>query len=121
MYEKDEYKATKGEISVLLNELNDQISVNEVMKSALCEWICEKVTAIDEACDNNNEQVAEQASESLQTIFSRFNGSICQVDDAFTILTSPRILSGECDLKQLREIKFFVSEEILKIGAIMSK
>ena len=26
MYEKDEYKATKGEISVLLNELNDQIS-----------------------------------------------------------------------------------------------
>lgn len=121
MYEKDEYKATKGEISVLLNELNDQVSVNEVMKSALCEWICEKVTAIDEACDNESEQVIEQATESLQTIFSRFNGSICQVDDAFTILTSPRILSGECDLKQLREIKDFISTEIERISAKMPK
>lgn len=114
--EKDEYKATKTEVVAMLNELTDQVSVNEVMKFVLCEWICEKVSLIDESCEDDNKRVADQAIESLQTIFAKFNGAICQVDDVYTILISPQKLSDECDLKQLREIKDFINTELQRIA-----
>ena len=104
----EEYNAKKNEIAILLNDLNEQESINEIYKAALCEWVCEKVCALSETD-------TDQAADALQEIFAKFNGNIEQVDDAFERLTAPRILSGELSLAQLVELKGYISDAIFKM------
>ena len=103
-----EYNAKKNEIAILLNDLNEQESINEIYKAALCEWVCEKVSALSETD-------TDQAADALQEIFAKFNGNIEQVFDAFELLTAPRILSGELSLEQLVELKGYISDAIFKM------
>ena len=104
----DNYKhATKEEVIGLIKTFNENtvdgdISLNEVAKQAYCEAICNGVLTL-----NENDQW-----DRLDTVYAKFNGNVMQVDDSFSILTAPRILGGELDLEQCREVYGYVKTEL---------
>ncbi len=103
----EEYNATKKEVIDLINNFDETTddgrwSLNEVAKQAYCESICYGVLFLEQ-----NEQY-----DLLDNIYGRFNSNIEQLDDTFSVLTSPRILSGELDLSQCVEVMSYVQDEL---------
>lgn len=103
----EEYQATREEIINLINKFDDSTdngkwSINEVAKIAYCESICNGVLELE----RNNK------FDALQTIYAKFNGNIEQVYDAYSALTAPRILSGELDLAQCKEVFGYIQDEL---------
>lgn len=103
----EEYHATKEEVINLINKFDEtttdgKIALNEVAKQAYCESICNGVIFLEEA----------EQYDLLDAIYAKFNGNIEQLDDIFSVLTSPRILSGELDLEQCREVYGYVQTEL---------
>lgn len=103
----EEYNATKKEVIDLINKFDETTddgkwSLNEVAKQVYCESICNGVLFLEQ-----NEQY-----DLLDNIYGRFNSNIEQLDDTFSVLTSPRILSGELDLSQCVEVMSYVQDEL---------
>lgn len=102
---KYNYHATKEEVIDLINgldtdTLDGRVSLNEVAKQAYCEVICNEVNKMES--DDEWERLSAYINENYSTVVQ---GSGLELYD---LLTSPRILSGELDLTQIRDIYNYI-------------
>jgi hypothetical protein len=99
------YHATAQEVIDLIEGFSKQgeegrVSLNETAKQAYSEAICNSVAKMP---DNDWERLSAYIKENFKGIARGGNG------DIFTILKSPRILSGELSLPQIRDIWNFIN------------
>lgn len=102
---KYNYHATKEEVIDLINGLDTDtldgiVSLNEVAKQAYCENICNEVTEMES--DDEWERLKAYVNENYSTTV---RGSGLEL---YELLTTPRILSGELDLPQIRDIYNYI-------------
>lgn len=99
------YHATTQEVIDLIEGFSKQgeegrVSLNETAKQAYCEAICNSVAKMQ---DKDWERLSAYIKENFKGIVNGGNG------DIFTILNSPRFLSGELSLPQIRDIWNFIN------------
>lgn len=99
------YHATAQEVVDLIESFSKQgeegrVSLAEAAKYAYSESICNSVTKMS---DKDWERLSAYIKENFKGIVSGGNG------DIYTILTSPRFLSGELSLPQIRDIWNFIN------------
>ena len=102
---ENNYHATAQEVIDLIEGFSKQgevgmVSLNETAKYAYCESICNSVVKMQ---DNDWERLAAYIKENHKGIAGGGNG------DIFAILNSPRLLSGELSLPQIRDIWNFIN------------
>lgn len=99
------YHATVQEVVDLIESFGKQgeegrVSLAEAAKYAYSESICNSVTKME---DDEWVRLSDYIKENFKGIARGGNG------DIYTILTSPRFLSGELSLPQIRDIWNFIN------------
>lgn len=102
---ENNYDATAQEVINLIEGFSKQgeegrVSLNETAKQAYCEAICNSVSKMP---DDDWVRLSDYIKENFKSIVRGGNG------DIYTILTSPRLLSGELSLPQIRDIWNFIN------------
>jgi hypothetical protein len=102
----DNYHATVQEVVDLIESFSKQgvdgvVSLNEAAKYAYSESICNSVAKMED--DDEWQRLKAYVTEKYSTLVQASGLEL------YELLTSPRILSGELSLPQIRDIWYFIN------------